>query len=494
MNEAADKLEPVSKTRDADRPRHGFLSAIGLVAVFAVMATLSFAPYNQFYLGWLALTPLMLAAAMLRSPVKRFAAGYVGGLLYFAGSFWSLHAIGIFAMLGLLIYLALYPAVFAASCGALSKRATTGVRTLGVVGMAAVTWAGLEYLRGIAFTGLPMVVLGQSQTPLLRGIQIADATSIYGVSFWCALLSAATWAIFNHRRSIAMALPSVSVAFAVVAGVFAYGSYRIAETVPLPGPTVLLLQPNEPLINTELPDEDADLNWHFDRTISAMDASPDDIDLVIWGESVVPFLNRDFLLVPLRQDVVDRIQFVMSTLSALSRSGPDFLVGGGYARWQRNSAGETRLFDRRNSMYFFTEGQLTNLRYDKQHLVPFGEFVPFRTSGPPMKWLHDFFQLFNPFPEDFFLVRGEEQTVFPVETEQGTVRVVAPICFEDLFAYRTRELVFENGERRADLIANATNDGWFRGPHMDQHLQLAVFRCIETRTPMARAVNTGVSA
>lgn len=124
--------------------------------------------------------------------------------------------------------------------------------------------------------------------------------------------------------------------------------------------------------------------------------------------------------------------------------------------------------------------------YRKIHLVPFGEYVPLRHSFPLFgaiagRWV----------PGDFG--RGQEYSRFVLTT--APVRIAPLICFEDTIGELTRRFVLPNDSQRgADLLVNITNDGWFlhsAGSH--QHLANAVFRCVETRRPMVRAANTGVT-
>ena len=119
--------------------------------------------------------------------------------------------------------------------------------------------------------------------------------------------------------------------------------------------------------------------------------------------------------------------------------------------------------------------------YRKLHLVPFGEYIPLRKSFPLFaavagKWV----------PGDFD--RGHDYTVFQLANEN--VRIAPLICFEDTIGELTRQFV----RRGANLLVNVTNDGWFlHSAGSRQHLANAIFRCVETRRPMVRAANTGVT-
>jgi apolipoprotein N-acyltransferase len=162
---------------------------------------------------------------------------------------------------------------------------------------------------------------------------------------------------------------------------------------------------------------------------------------------------------------------------------------------------------RYNSAYYYTPaGGQAKERYDKIHLVPFGEFMPFRESFP---LLYRAFNVFNPYKDlDYTVESGKELTVFQLpargqgtaatrptsQTTSGGAKFVTAICFEDVDSrLMARMFAGPDHTKRADFIVNLTNDGWFAFNQMPQHLQLAVFRSIENRVPIARAVNTGIS-
>jgi len=149
-----------------------------------------------------------------------------------------------------------------------------------------------------------------------------------------------------------------------------------------------------------------------------------------------------------------------------------------------------------NSAFLFEPGSDQPLRrYDKIHRVPFGEYIPWVEAWPWLK--QQFIRFLTPYSIDYTLSAGVEYTVFDIPSGEGrdVVRFVSPICFEDAVPRVVRRMVYGKGDRkRADLLVNLTNDGWYSGSAQGpQHMQIAVFRCVENRTPMARSVNTGVS-
>jgi apolipoprotein N-acyltransferase len=119
--------------------------------------------------------------------------------------------------------------------------------------------------------------------------------------------------------------------------------------------------------------------------------------------------------------------------------------------------------------------------YHKLHLVPFGEYVPGRHTLPGIARI-----VGDQVPEDFSF--GREHTVFKMT--RGDVQLAPLICFEDTIGELTRHFVLGG----ANLLANVTNDGWFlKSSGSQQHLDNAIFRCVETRLPMVRSANTGVT-
>jgi apolipoprotein N-acyltransferase len=175
------------------------------------------------------------------------------------------------------------------------------------------------------------------------------------------------------------------------------------------------------------------------------------------------------------------------------------LVGGTYFDAHLDSQTRQPVYDTRNVAYFFGPTGLPGGRYDKVHLVPWGEFIPFKQTIP---WLYQLFLRLSPYTYDYTLTPGrlEDLTIFNLSDaagkSAGAWRFVVPICFEDIDAGLVEKMLrpgSRDGRKRADFIVNITNDGWFKANEQPQHLQVAVFRSIENRVPTARSVNTGIS-
>jgi apolipoprotein N-acyltransferase len=237
-----------------------------LVLLSAGMLSLSFAPLGQFYLAWVGLAPLLLVIADAGSIRGAFFWGWLGGTVFFLINLSFLLLVTVPGALLLPPYLALYWGLAAAamrgarlvggdvtrSDGPMSGFSTSASAgsSLSVffcaTGIAAI-WVAAEWLRGTVFTGFPWLFVGYSQSPMLAVCQIADFASVYGVSFVVVLVNvlvAMTWLHRTDGRRRLLA-PWVAAA-AVLIATAGYGGWRLAQTAPLmPGPTVLVVQPND---------------------------------------------------------------------------------------------------------------------------------------------------------------------------------------------------------------------------------------------------------
>ncbi len=465
------------------------------------MLTLAFAPYGQFYLAWVGLAPWLVVVRQARSVKSAFLWSWLGGTIFFVANMWWLAYVTVPGMAALLVYLGVYwglAALVVRGAGLLDElpRRWGGV-TAGVFLFAAV-WAGLEFVRGNLFTGLPWLYLGHTQTPVLAMCQIADALGVYGVSFYVALINglAAMWVLegFSLRRVVAAA-GWVGVVLLAVLG---YGVFRFSQETTRPGPRVLVVQPNYPQDNSGEKSATADeiAVFHLKTTRKALQAEQDAgrrVDLVVWSETMLPALNAEADQALSKTDYGSFLRELQQELGNTARRYQTALVVGGRYQGQWTVRRDQLLSaDNRNSAYFYDrEGRLSSVRYDKIHLVPFGEFIPFKQSIP---WLYHFFFSLSPYDYDYTLTAGEPDALSVFEIP-GSCRLVTPICFEDIDSRLTARMFrpVSGGGKRADLLVNLTNDGWFKANENAQHLQAAAFRSIENRVPTARSVNTGIS-
>jgi apolipoprotein N-acyltransferase len=481
------------------------------VALFSLAA----APIKQFYLAWISLVPWLWVSSRTHSRRWVFLASWLAGTLYFLANMWWLVYVTAPGMIALVIYLGLYwgfAALIFRGLGWLdapqdgSLSFNLQMRNVAVVlGMATVLTA-LEWVRGTLFTGLPWLFLGHTQSPFLVMCQIADFSGVYGVSFVIAALNALIFLYLRLGRQAIGAAIMVAVLWAATVG---YGMYRAAETktVCTAGPTVLLVQPNYPQDNSGVKgaDDSDRVRFHVKTTDEALRKSAHPVDLTVWSETEMPELNQECrdglrLFPPPQkeptyyQDYAAFLDSIVNRISDLAKEHHTNLIAGGLA-FSKLETTHWRFTDRRNSAFLFrADGVLDPVHSDKIHLVPFGEFIPFRGSRW-FGWLHDIFQKFSPYDYDYTLTAGEKPTVFSINCQKlaKPLRVVVPICFEDIDSSLLATMLRGEQGKQADLIVNITNDGWFKFNENTQHLQAAIFRSIENRTPMARSVNTGIS-
>ncbi len=326
-------------------------------------------------------------------------------------------------------------------------------------------WCGLEWLRGVAFTGMGWNGLGVALHENLYLIQVVDLIGVSGLSFvlmFCACISLATVVRLIHELGNRGVRPHLdfTVGIAMIMAVFLYGLNRINQA---PGETkdirALLVQMNVP-IDQKWDDAflSENMNDYFNLTTAYVETS--DYDLVVWPETAVP--GRFFY--PWVQEVFNRVL----------ASGDFYLFSGIEEEVQPEEVYNSAVL---------MKGTTRNYQmYRKVHLVPFGEYIPLRGIFPPFEWVAG-----RLIPSDFEFGKEFE----PLVLDGGEYQVIPLICFEDTIGSLARKFVRAGVPQ---VIVNVTNDGWFwESACSAQHLANARFRCIELRRPMVRSANTGVS-
>ncbi len=389
-------------------------------------------------------------------------------------------------------------------------------------------WVSLELVRTyFPAGGFNWFSLGHSQAPFNpnqaspRLIQIADTLGVHGVSFLVAMTNGLIVDALTRRLTVKRKRTgttrfnpvlkwSVIVWAAAMIGTWNYGDYRIRQTDQVQDGSLRLavVQTNVPQDHKNNPTPDQVLtDWQrlieLTRQAAATNPPP---QLIIWPETMVPAgLNRD-ALAHYQTDASNRDLFHRHIQTLAKTLGTHILVGAhAYFDWKAiPTANGDAYFSipnkRYNSVYLYRpDGTQASDRYDKIHRVPFGEYIPWVESFPWLK--RQFIRYLSPYEVDYTVQPGRAWTLFEVSTakprtvaDSPVARIATPICFEDAVARVTRRMVYRSGKKAAHLLVNLTNDGWYAGTDQGpQHLQIAVFRCIETRTPMARSVNTGIS-
>ena len=439
-----------------------------------LLLALCYAPANLGGLVWVALVPL-IAALWLGEPGRHparqaFFLGYLSGLLYFLGSFHWLVTVTVPGWVALCLYLALFPAVWAVfmarirpASGSQKDAWGSAARNLGITALAAAAWTALEWLRGTLFTGFGWNALGVALHENVALVQICDITGVAGLSFVIVMVNAML--VVTAKRLAGEARQGrlrphydFSLTIALVALVFGYGVRTLVRPSPAGQPLrIAAVQGNVPISEKRDPAHEAsilDLNVRLTET--ALGIKP---DLIVWPEAATPR--------PLFSD-----QQTWDTVRGVAeRHQGDFLLG----TVHYDSSGDF------NSAVLLTDNGKLAQFYHKVHLVPFGEYVPLRETFPLFAWI-----VGDLVPEDFDF--GPEPRVLAMH--KPAVSLAPLICFEDTLGDLARQFA----RLGAQLFVTMTNDGWFlRSAGSEQHLANAKFRCVETRLPMIRAANTGVS-
>jgi apolipoprotein N-acyltransferase len=491
-----------------------------------ILYAFCFPPFHLDWLCWVALTPLLAAIWFSGGQSKRRWArdillGYVAGVSFFWTVFSWLRTVTVPGWLLVGAYMALYVALWSWLCGLLRPRPRK-VREKPVEGLDAVNrrlnekygggsvaavydrrpddsdsigghrpplqeadrrspwlssfnnlclafllaaaWVGQEWLRSIVFSGWGWNTLGSALHSQLVIIQIAEFTGIAGLSFvvlFTNVILLASVRRFILETQIKPMRPhfDLTLTMAGIVGIMGFGVHSLRihrEGKPL---NVALVQPNVPReekFTVEFASKTFDQFTRLSRP--ALETSVR-ADLLVWPESSMPG--------PVLADELS-YRFVMD-FSAAAKT--DLLLG-------TIDVEETRAY---NAAMLVSEAGARTQIYRKVHLVPFGEYVPGRHTIPLLARV-----VGDQVPDDFAF--GKEFTVFRLSNEKA---IAAPlICFEDTIGDLARQFVLGG----ANLLVNVTNDGWFlRSAGSRQHLANAVFRCVETRLPMVRAANTGVT-
>lgn len=445
------------------------LNEISLAAFSGFLLILAFPNFNVEVLAWVGLIPLLWAIRK-KTPSQAALLGLVAGFVFFTGLLpWIYNVltyyghlpspVSIFLVVVLSAYLALYFSAYAFILRWVAAR-TELPETL----FAPPLWVSLEYLRGILFSGFPWEFLGYSQFLTLSMVQIADITGVYGISFLIVLVNVVLYRSLEGFLSgtLRPVLREILAAGLLLVLTGIYGQWRLSEInsrnkegTPL---RIALVQGNiSQDIKWEPKFQEETVSAYIDLTKRAkLLLRP---DLIIWPETATPFFFQDSF--PFQFRILDLVQKVEVPLLFGSPA---------YERKGR----EIHYF---NSAFLISPEKRILGRYDKIHLVPFGEYAPL--SGL-LGFTRDIIGAMG----DFHSGDEVRNLVLP----QGNFGVL--ICYEAIFPGLTRQFV----NRGADFLVNITNDAWF-GPTAApyQHISMARLRAIENRVPIARAANTGIS-
>jgi apolipoprotein N-acyltransferase len=466
-------------------------SAWLLVALSSLLQVLIFPLPGLYLLSWVAFAPLIVALLRARpagvleiagsinlqagKPGQAFLLAYISGIVWYAGTcYWiynTMHEFGglstplaLLALFLFCLYLGLYHGLFGLLLSLLVGPGRDNRRALVV---APFLWVAVELAR-TRVTGFPWNLLGTAQVDNISLGRITTWTGVYGISFEIMLVNVAVASAFlvPRRKRNTLLIASLAAAAVLQAG-------RLVEAPALSADhAALLVQENIPV----------DASWTrdaFERTLheltdlsvkaaastvtAASDSKPGKVDLIVWPESPAPFFAND----PLFRNPV----------SAMARETHTWVVTGAIGSTPVMQGGKSASQVFNSAALVSPAGDWTE-RYDKVHLVPFGEYLPF--------------------PSLFAFAGGLTKEVGQFQAgasraplDAGSLRLGIFICYESVFPGEVREFA----DQGAQVLVNLSNDGWYgdSGAYA-QHLNQTRMRAIESDRWLLSATNTGVTS
>jgi len=440
------------------------IRALVLAFLSAVLVVASFPPFDFGLLGLVALAPLLCALEGARRP---FLVGFGAGWVAFTGiAWWVYYAMAHFGGIPPFVavpLMLLMTAIMAAFWGLFSWAHARLRRALpGLPGIIAIPilWTASEYLRvSLPDLEFPWALLGLSLYRHLPLIQVADLGGVWAVSFLVALCAAGVAAFVRDPRGRGWdaGWKPLAAALAVLMCCGAYGVLRLGQPAEGRELRVAVVQGNVPQdVKWDRRFREQTFRTHEDLTRAAAGAGA---ELVVWSESATAFVYQQ------------EPEYQGRLAGLVKESGTPLLFGSPAFEMK---AGKSSL---RNRAYLLGgDGQVAGWQ-DKQQLVPFGEFVPFKSVLFFARPLVQAVGSFEP---------GERPVVFSVPGG----RFGALVCYEVIFP----DLVRRFAAAGAEFLVNITNDAWYeRSAASRQQFANLVFRAVENRRPIARSANTGIS-
>ncbi len=469
---------------------HSLARSLVLAGASGLFIPLSFPKSDLELLAWIALVPLHWALDG-KTKAQAFWIGWLSGTIAFTGMMaWVVTAMTTYGkvplpvsygiLLLLTAYLGLYVGLY--SAGAVWFRSL--IPRYGFFVFPCL-WVTLELIRTYALSGMPWGLLGYSQYRQIEIIQIADHMGVYGVSFLIVLVNVAlaeflSWLMpyFRNFRPARLPWELAAMAALLVTLSWQYGLITLSETpfsgIPRSSITVGVVQPNV----------DQAVKWdtaYREETLARFDRLTEKLgratDLVVWPEAATPFVFE-------REPV-----YQLQLMALANRAQAPILFGSPAVRFYP---------DRRpylmNSAYLLApDGHLLG-RYDKHHLVPFGEYIPFKSSllfflDKLVEGIGDF----EPGTGSAVLTLTPKPKSAAAGKAEATPKPISfgvAICYEVIFPNLVRQFAL-NG---AEFLVTVTNDAWFGASSAaSQHFSMVVFRSVENHLAFARSANTGIS-
>jgi apolipoprotein N-acyltransferase len=431
-----------------------------------ILLTLSFPNFDLEFLAWFALVPLFCATEG-KGFVRSFKLGVLTGIISFLGILhWIIVAVHTYGNVPLipsgliLLLLVAYLSLFIGAFTFLTRfiQIRSGFQT---ILLTPILWVSLEYLRSFLLTGFPWANLGYSQYLNLPFIQMADIIGAYGLSFVIVLVNATLFWVLHQWSKRLFPFREVMITALILLGFLIYGYVKMEivdrQMTQNPSLKIGLVQGNiDQSIKWDKSFQLETLKIYEKLSFRVAEKKP---DLIIWPETATPFFFQDAK------------EFQPLVLDIPKKTNAFLLFGTPSYKIQKGKVSHY------NSAYLISpSGDLIG-KYDKIHLVPFGEYVPIQDLlffiGSLGEGIGDF-------------KSGRE--IFNFSLPQGKFGVL--ICFEIIFPDLCRRFV----KRGANFLVTITNDAWFgRTSAPYQHFSIATFRAVENRVFIARAANTGIT-
>ncbi|MBF0117338.1 MAG: apolipoprotein N-acyltransferase [Desulfobacterales bacterium] len=436
--------------------------------VSGLLLTVSFPNFYYSYCIWFSLVPLLVSlrgASLSHS----FCLGFLTGLThYFSFLYWATYTLKtyvqfplylcIFIYSALCIYLSIYIGLFAVLTSRLC------FKPLRLLFILPIVWVSFEYARTILlFSGFPWGLLGYSQFKQLYLIQFVDITGVYGLSFLIIQANVVIFIFLLHvtkkkwngvivKKNI---LVCSTLGFIIILGiVILYGKVRVDTLSNLSSVKAAVIQGNI----------EQSMKWnplYRSITINKYIKLSQDTksDLIIWPETSVPFYFKE-------ETTRSR-----PIIRAIREIKADFLIGSPSINYEKDAV---KYY---NSAYLVNKDGRILDQYNKIHLVPFGEYIPWKILFSSIK-------KFTGGAEDFNIGTKIEPILWT------PYKIGVQICYEVIFPNLARGMA-KNG---AQFFVNITNDAWFgktSAPY--QHFYMALFRAVENKRALIRSANTGIS-
>jgi apolipoprotein N-acyltransferase len=475
----------------------------GAAVLSGLLLSAAFAPLEWSWCAFIALVPLLVTPLPKRN-IERFGVGFLFGYTHFATSLHWLNAVGFGAGWLLALYCALYPMIWywlisyfawrvkpveilAKGDKPSSAPHAPGARLAGIgvtpwrqflVTMSVITgWTALEWLRSWVFTGFPWNLIATSQAfaPLTR--QCLAVVGPFGLGTLIIAVNTALALVFTCRHKC-LRQPVVWLAVLMLIGCVGYGRY-CATTQPAPITKTFQVM----AVQGDLPecrawnDEIYEFSWerYASLTRDGVAHAAQPLDLVVWPEGTLPCaINFPRYASDLR-GLLQELNGVPLLMGAIDFRPVNYqvLLKDSYAEEDFNCYNSAFLLTAQSPVLLNPSTVTRTDYYDKIHLVPFGEYVPFSKYFP---WLPGIIGMGRD------MASGKNYTLFT----RNDVRFGVTICFEDVFPAISRQFM-RNG---ADFLMTITNDCWY--PHSSeahQHLAHAVMRAVENRAVLLRSGN-----